>query len=85
MTAEMELFSHELLRDLGGLGAITGVVARDHLEWMTVDSAGLVDLLRRQLHALQVLESVTLLPGSDCSDDVRFLASSAGTQRQKRE
>ena len=71
--------------DLRGLGAVTGVVAGNQLERMSVDPARLVDLFGRQLHALQVLEAVTLLPGSDRSDDVRLTTSGAGSQHQKRE
>ena len=77
MTAEMELVATKSCGDFGRLGSVAFIVARDHPERVAIDAASLVDLFGRELHALEVLEPVALLPGSGCSDHVRRFVGSA--------
>ena len=76
---------HEILRDFCGRGTVTVVIPRNHPELMTVDAAGLVDLFDCELHALQILKPVTLLPGPGSSHYVRRLAPGACREREQRD
>jgi hypothetical protein len=72
----------EILRDFRSRGSIAFIIARNHPEWVTIDAAGLVDLLNGELYALKILEPVALFPGSRCSDDVWRLVGGACRERE---
>jgi len=46
---------NEILRDLGGDGAVALVVAANQPQRVTIDAAGLVDLFDGELDALKIL------------------------------
>ena len=75
----------EVLRDFRRGGSVTFIIARNHPERVPIDSAGLVDLLHGELHALKILEPVALFPGSRRSDDVRRFVGGACRERDQRD
>src|SRR3954468_3245293 len=73
----------EVLGNSGGDCTVALVIPADQPELVSVDAARLVDLFDGELNALQVLKTVTLLPGAGCSNDVGLFGSGASRQCEK--